>query len=147
MLLSHTSRIRTARSKSHSNLKSHVKHSNTLNYIILHTFEYSNTLWTHFESQLNSGKYAGVVSVFFSSIYTFLEQQFLQLNSYFLHFEFQIINRSVPIQNNNFLGDDNTCHISFQIVNKSLLNSSSRSNCFVTVFRLVWIWPQDVIGP
>jgi hypothetical protein len=87
---------------------------------------------------MNSGKYAGVVTVFFSSIYTFLKQQFLQLNSYFLYFKFQILNKSYPTQSNNLLGDDNTCHINFQIVNKLLLSSFLESellcNCFLNKF-------------
>ena len=112
----------------------------------LNTFEHTlNTLWITNEL-LNSGKYAGCVTIFFSSIYTFIEQQFLQLNSYFPHFEFQILNRPCPIQSNNLLGDNNTCHISFQIVNKLLLSSFLELNCFVTVFRWVWTWPQSIIG-
>ena len=144
LLLSHTSKTRTARSMSHLNWN-HTKciqtHWNTLFYTFLNTRTHFkthlNTLWITIKL-LNSGEYArGQVTVFFSSIYTFLEQQFFQLNSYFLHIEFQIIKRSGSIQNNNFLGDDNTCHISFQIINKPLPNSSSRSNCFVTIFRSV----------
>ena len=138
LLLLHTWRIQTARSNSHSNWN-HTKctqtHWITLFYTLDYTRTHLNTLehtLKHFESQLNSwtlDKYAGVVTVLFSSIYTFLEQQFFQLNSYFLHFEFQIIKRSGSIQNNNFFEDDNTCHMSFQIINKPLFNSSSRSNC------------------
>ena len=146
LLLSHTSGTRIARSMSYLNWN-HTKythtHWNTLFYTLLNT-------WTHFKTHLNTHEHTlnhnwtlklwkirGLVTVFFSSIYTFLEQQFLQLSNYFLHFEFQIIKRSGSIQNNNFLGDDNTCHLSFQIINKPLLNSSSRSNCFVTIFRSV----------
>ena len=96
---------------------------NTLEHTGLHYFTHFWTLehtlkhtWIHFESQLNSWTLEntwGLLTVFFSSIYTFLEQQFLQLNSYFLHFEFQIIKRSGSISNSNFLGDDNTYHMSF----------------------------------
>jgi hypothetical protein len=86
---------------------------------------------------MNSGEYVGPVTVFFSSIYTFLEQQFVQLNSYFLHFEFQIIKRSGSISNSNFLGDDNTCHLSFQIINKLLLSSSFKIELLITVFNSV----------
>ena len=125
MLLSHTWRIQTARSISHSNWN-HTKCIQTHWITLFHTLDYTrtnfrthlntlehtlNTLWITIEL-LNFGEYAGGITVFFSSIYTFLEQQFLQLNSYFLHFESQIIKRSGSIQNNNFLGDDNTCHMS-----------------------------------
>ena len=103
-------------------------HSNTLNYTVLHTFEHSNTLWITI-GLLNSGKYARLVIAFFSSIYTFLEEQFLQLNSYFSHFEFQIFNRPCLISNNN-LWDDNTCHISFWIVNKHLLSNFLKIELF-----------------
>ena len=141
MSLSHTSRIQTARSNSHSNWN-HTKCTQTHWITLFHTLDYTrthfrthlntlehtlNTLWITIEL-LNFGEYAGGVTVFLSSIYIFLEQQFLQLNSYFLHFEFQIIKRFGLIQNNNFFRDDNICHMSFQIINKSLLNSSSRSN-------------------
>ena len=125
-------------------------HSNTLNYIVLHTELHSNTLknalkhtWTILNTLwitielLNSGEYAGPVTVFFSFIYTFLEQQFVQLNSYFLHFEFQIIKRSGSISNSNFLGDDNTCHMSFQIINKLLLSSSFKIELLITVFNSI----------
>ena len=129
--LSHTSGTRIARSIFHSNWN-HTKCTQTHWITLFYTLNYTRThLETHFESQLNSWtleKYTGSVTVFFSSIYTFLEQQFLQLNSYFLHFEFQIIKRSSSIQNNNFLGDNNTSHMSFQFINKLLLNSSSKSN-------------------
>ena len=135
MLLSHTLRTQTTRYKSHSNWN-HTKctqtHWITLFYTLLNTRTHFrthfNTLWITIEL-LNSGKYVGASNclLFF---HLYLSRAIVSsIKQYFLHFEFQIINRFIPIQNNNFLEDDNTCHISFQIVNKPLLNSFSRSNC------------------